>query len=57
MHVRKEKSAVEGDLKKSLSGVRVDEGVEPIEAGLEVGLMGIHREERDSHLLGLRGSH
>ena len=41
----KEKSAVEGDPKKSWSGTQTDTGDELEEIGLEASLVGIHREE------------
>ena len=42
---RKGKSAVEGDPKKSWSGIKTEAGAEQEEAGLEVSLAGIHRKE------------
>ena len=39
---RKGKSAVEGDPKKSWSGIETEAGAEKEEVGLEVSLVGIH---------------
>ena len=40
--LRIEKSAVEGDPKKSWSGIETKAGAESEEVGLEVSLVGIH---------------
>ena len=51
---RKGKSAVEGDPKKSWSGIETEAGAQSEEVGLEVSLVGIHQKKEASHLLGLR---
>ena len=43
--LRKGKSAVEGDPKKSWSGIQTEAGAKYEQDGLEISLMGIHREE------------
>ena len=53
---RKGKSAVQGDPKKSWSGIETEAGVEE-EVGLEVSLVGSTKKKEASHLLGLRGRH
>ena len=40
--LRKGKCAVEGDPKKSWSGVETEAGVEEVEVGLKVGVVGIN---------------
>ena len=55
--LRKRKSAVEGDHKKSRSGIETEVGAEQEEIGLEVSLVGSTEKNLALHLLRLRGRH